>query len=116
MSEPRYLPPGSMRKERRSGRIEGFLFAALAFVVAMLMLLFLALLILRPAAVSAGCCAQSCCAPAYTPHQPPVTCQPAKDPARPLAHVTPSGMAQPVPEPGTLALIAAGTLALWRLT
>ena len=132
MSEDRrqYLPPGSMRKERRSGVIEGVLIAAVVFLVALMMLAILLLAILRPQA--SGCCAQSCCAQSCCTQtcptgakqritnqlgltQPQCCVTPDAAPRR-QGVVTPDrrGDTRSIPEPGTLALIGAGIIG-WRL-
>lgn len=100
MSEDRrqYLPPGSMRKERRSGVIEGMLLASMAFLVVLMMIAILLLAILR--SQTSGCCAQSCC---VTPDAD--------------KGITPNRLqneTRSIPEPGTLALVGAGIIG-WRL-
>lgn len=158
-SRTRYLPPGSLRRERRAGVIAGVVGTLLAMIVALLLLAIVLIAVLRggngwggvccqPACCQSQCCAQPACrapqADRYLPapdvdlrgrqlphadprdesipiyrqpdnrtgYVPPCGCQtlPWWPPH------TPDDTVHSVPEPGTLALITVGSLALWRLT
>lgn len=119
MKRVRYLPPGSMRRQRRLGRIEGSLMTALIMIAMGAAtiaatppeLLTRATYTERPAAHGE----------AYidTPLALPPCIGQGKDcmPIEPAAHTAAphQHQARHVPEPGTLALIgAAMAAALWR--
>lgn len=157
-SRTRYLPPGSLRRERRAGVIAGVVGTLLAMIVALLMLAIVLLAVLRggngwgggccqPACCQSQCCAQPACrvpqADRYLP-APDVDLRPLphadprdesiptyRQPDNRAGYVRPCGCQPPlpwwpgtpdhenattVPEPGTLALVAVGAIAMWRLT
>lgn len=133
MSEqtPRYLPPGSMRRERRAGFAAGVAVTLPLTIAALLMLAIVLLAVLRGGnGWGSGCCQPACCAQPACPapqadrhllqpdnrtsYVPPCGCQAPLIPWWP-PH-TPDDTVHSVPEPGTLALITVGSLALWRLT
>lgn len=65
MSEqtPRYLPPGSMRRERRAGFAAGVAVTLLVMIAALLMLAIVLLAVLRGGnGWGSGCCQSQCCA------------------------------------------------------
>jgi hypothetical protein len=61
-SRTRYLPPGSLRKERRAGVIAGVVLTLLVGVAALLMLAIVLLAVLRGGnGWGSGCCQPACC-------------------------------------------------------
>lgn len=150
----RYLPPGSMRRERRAGFAAGVAVTLLVLIAALLMLAIVLLAVLRGGnGWGSGCCQPACCAQPACPAPQADLLQPDVDlRGRPLPHAdprdesipiyrqpdnrtgyvppcgcqaplipwwpphTPDDTVHSVPEPGTLALITVGSLALWRLT
>lgn len=131
MTRTRYLPAGSMRRQRRLGRLEGSLGTALLMIAAGAIalaatppeLLIRTAYTVRPAPTGE--------APSGTPIELPPCTGAGKDctesepatlvPWWPVPHLEPVPLPQlqhhahPVPEPGTLALVGAGlAAALWR--
>ncbi|HML83324.1 MAG TPA: PEP-CTERM sorting domain-containing protein [Thiomonas arsenitoxydans] len=107
MSRTRYLPPGSMRRQRQLGRLEGSV-ATLVLVA----LLGLGLIAATPAELYR---------PAPATHHPSPKGAPAHIHAvqMPLCGAgkdcSDLDVVRPVPEPGTIALIGAGLMGLiWR--
>ena len=124
MKRVRYLPPGSMRRQRRIGRLEGSV-GMLALVCAIGAGLVAATPpeLYRAAAATMRPLPQGTPAPDVRVEIPPCTgagkdCSPEDTPAPiqrepivPQHHAAP----RPLPEPGTLALLGAGVAALaWR--
>lgn len=107
MSRTRYLPPGSMRRQRRLGRLEGSV-ATLALVS----LLGFGLIAATPAELYR---------PAPATHHPTPEGGPARiqavqmPPCGPEKDCSDLDVVRTVPEPGTIALIGAGLMGLiWR--
>ena len=102
----RYLPRGSMRRQRRLGRLEGSV-AALALFA----LLGFGLIAAAPAELYRP-------APAThhpTPRGEPARIQPVQmPPCGPGKDCSDLDVVRTVPEPGTLALIGAGLALMWR--
>ncbi len=102
-SRTRYLPPGSLRRERRAGVIAGVVLTLLVGVVALLMLSIVLLAVLRggngwgggccqPACCQSQCCAQPACrVPQADRHLP----APDVD-LRPLPHADPRDESIPI--------------------
>ena len=124
MNRTRYLPPGSMRRQRRMGRLEGSL-GTLVLILAIGAALVAATPpeLYRPAAATVRPLPQGTPAPDVRVEIPPCSgagkdCSPEDAPAQilrepvvPQHHAAP----RPLPEPGTLALLGAGVAALaWR--
>ena len=124
MKRVRYLPPGSMRRQRRIGRLEGSV-GMLALVCAIGAGLVAATPpeLYRPAAATVRPLPQDTPAPDVRVEIPPCSgagkdCSPEdtpaptqREPVVPQHHAAP----RPLPEPGTLALLGAGVAALaWR--
>ena len=126
MSRARYLPPGSMRRQRRLGRLEGS-----AATLALVALLGFGLIAATPAEMYRPAPATHHPAPEGGPariqavQMPP--CGPGKDCSElddgavallPRFGPSPTPNTQhntnQVPEPGTLALIGAGIALIWR--
>ena len=123
MKRVRYLPPGSMRRQRRIGRLEGSV-GMLALVCAIGAGLVAATPpeLYRPATATVRPLPQGTQAPRIVVEIPPCSghgkdCSD-PDPAAPRAQIVPNQdpAARPLPEPGTLALIGAGlaSLLFWR--
>ena len=102
----RHLPRGSMRRQRRLGRLEGSL-ATLALVC----LLGFGLIAATPAELYR---------PAPATHHPTPEGEPARIPNVQMPPCSPGkdcsdlDVVRTVPEPGTLALIGAGLALMWR--
>ena len=124
MKRVRYLPPGSLRRQRRIGRLEGSV-GTLLLVCALGAGLVAATPpeLYRPAAATVRPLPQGTPAPDVRVEIPPCTgvgkdCAPAdpsapiqREPIVPQHHAAP----RPLPEPRTLALLGAGVAALaWR--
>ena len=124
MKRVRYLPPGSMRRQRRIGRLEGSV-GMLALVCAIGAGLVAATPpeLYRPAAATVRPLPQGTPAPDVRVEIPPCSgagknCSPEdahaqilREPVVPQHHAAP----RPLPEPGTLARLGAGVAALaWR--
>lgn len=124
MNRTRYLPPGSMRRQRRLGRLEGSV-GTLVLVCAIGAGLVAATPpeLYRPAAATVRPLPQGTPAPDVrveipscsgagkdcSPEDTPAPTQ--REPVVPQHHAAP----RPLPEPGTLALLGAGVAALaWR--
>ena len=102
----RYLPRGSMRRQRRLGRLEGVI-AALVLVC----LLGFGFIAATPAELYR---------PAQATHHPTPRGEPARiqavqmPPCGPGKDCSDLDVVRTVPEPGTLALIGAGLALMWR--
>lgn len=102
----RYLPRGSMRRQRRLGRMEGSI-ATLALVC----LLGVGFIAATPAELYR---------PASATHHPTPLGEPARiqavqmPPCGPGKDCSDLDVVRTVPEPGTLALIGAGITLMWR--
>ena len=123
MNRTRYLPPGSMRRQRRIGRLEGSVMLALVCAVGVGLVAPTPQELYRPAAATVRPLPQGTPAPDVRVEIPPCTgagkdCSPEdtpaptqREPVVPQHHAAP----RPLPEPGTLALLGAGVAALaWR--
>lgn len=124
MKRVRYLPPGSMRRQRRLGRLEGSVgMLALVCAIGAGLVAATPAELYRPAAATVRPLPQGTPAPDVRVEIPPCSgagkdCGPEDSPAPilrepvvPQHHAAP----RPLPEPGTLALLGAGVAALaWR--
>jgi hypothetical protein len=106
MSEqtPRYLPPGSMRKERRAGFAAGVVLTLLVMIAALLMLAIVLLAVLRGGnGWGGGCCQPVCCAQSVC-HAPQTDLRSLRAPqtpdvdirGRPLPHADPRDESIPI--------------------
>lgn len=123
-AEPRlrFLPRGSMRRQRRRGQLEGAAAMLVLFcVLGAAMVAAMPAELYRAAPATVRPLPQSTQAPRIVVEIPPCSghgkdCSD-PDPAAPRAPAVPNQdpAARPLPEPGTLALIGAGIAALaWR--
>ncbi|MGL4263571.1 MAG: PEP-CTERM sorting domain-containing protein [Afipia sp.] len=124
MTRTRYLPPGSMRRQRRIGRLEGSVgMLALVCAIGAGLVAATPAELYRPAAATVRPLPQGTPAPDVRVEIPPCSgagkdCSPEdttapilREPVVPQHHAAP----RPLPEPGTLALLGAGVAALaWR--
>lgn len=124
MKRVRYLPPGSMRRQRRLGRLEGSVgMLALVCAIGAGLVAATPVELYRPAAATVRPLPQGTPAPDVRVEIPPCSgagkdCSQEDTPAPDVREpVVPQHHAatRPLPEPGTLALLCAGVAALaWR--